>query len=118
MRQTLLKHLEKYLTGHETLKDVEAWVVGNLRELSRSEDTLLVEMVNNLDSDLVEFGEGILTEETLQDRIKAYYSSGLTIDQYYPMDISVPVISANSDTVSVEKDYSHSTTIYTNLVFS
>ena len=117
MDQTLLKHLDNFLLGSETVEDIEVWLTANLDEILDSRDALLVDLANNLESDLIEYGEDVLNEETLRDRIHSYYKGLTTIVNEASSETSVTEVGSSTETLNLKEDYSHSTTLYPTLSF-
>ena len=79
MLSQLLAEIDGYLAGQRTLRDVESWLVSRLQAISRSDDALTMEIANQVDADLIEFGEGILSEDVLWERWHDYVRRGRTV---------------------------------------
>ena len=82
----LLTHLraslERYLNQQGSLRDVEVWLLAHLQEILESGNQQVVELANQVDADLVEFGEGLLDEAILQDRFARYLAVSITSPEY------------------------------------
>lgn len=79
MLSQLLAEIDGYLAGQRTLRDVESWLVSRLQAISRSDDALAMEIANQVDADLIEFGEGILSEDVLWERWHDHVRRGRTV---------------------------------------
>ena len=60
MLMKLLEQTRSYLVGEITLRELENWLITNLQTILDSGDEKAFVIVNELDADLVEFGEGII----------------------------------------------------------
>jgi len=79
MDQELLDHIRDYLNDQCTLQDLEAWVLSNLQRILDSGDEKAIAHANEIDADLVELGEGIIDELTLQKHLQGFISERDTI---------------------------------------
>lgn len=58
-----------YLAGGRSLQEMETWVLEHLQEILDTPDVKAIEVVNQIDSLLVEKGEGLLTEDQLKSAL-------------------------------------------------
>jgi len=79
MDRELLDHIRDYLNDRCTLQDLEAWVLSNLQKILDSGDKATIDMANEIDADLVELGEGLVDELTLQKHLQRFISERDTI---------------------------------------
>lgn len=70
MLHQLLNYVECYLTERCSLRDLEAWLLSNLQGILDSGDKTAIEVANQVDADLIEFGEGLIDEATLRERLE------------------------------------------------
>lgn len=71
----LLNRADNYLTQRSSLKDLERWLLSNLQRVLDSGDKKAIEVANQIDADLVEFGEQLIDEATLRQRLEGYIRS-------------------------------------------
>lgn len=79
MLQQVLTCAYKYLNGFWTLKDLQTWLLSNLQRILESGDRAAIEMANEIDADLVELNEGLVSEMEVRARLASYVSSRETI---------------------------------------
>ena len=72
MRDQLLNVIDRYLTGAIPLRDLESWLVGNLQAILATGDAETIHVANQVDADLMELGEGLITERTVRDRLQRH----------------------------------------------
>lgn len=58
---------------------METWLVSRLHLIVRLDDPLALETANQVDADLIEHGEGLLDESTLQQRWQDYVSHAAAV---------------------------------------
>jgi len=68
----LLSLIQDYLDGLLTVRDVEMWLASRLQPIIRAGDPATVQLADNIDADLIEFGEGLIDEDTLKERWRGY----------------------------------------------
>ena len=66
--------LASYLNNSITMNELEEWIVTNLQKIIDTGDKKLNEIVDSIDADLVEVGEGILSEEDLRGAVQEYFN--------------------------------------------
>lgn len=71
MYQPLLSELSRFATGQSTASELERWLVSELQSILDSRDEEAIDLVNQVDSMLIEFGEGLATERDLLERVQA-----------------------------------------------
>lgn len=74
--------LERYLNQQGSLRDIEKWLLSNLQEILDSGNQQAVELTNQVDADLVEFGEGLIDEAMLKDRFARYLTASSVSSEY------------------------------------
>ena len=79
MLHQLLNYANHYLNGYCTLRDLQTWLLSNLQGILDSSDKTAIEVVNQIDADLVELGEGLIDEAGVRERIESYARFGETI---------------------------------------
>jgi hypothetical protein len=72
MNPTLKRTGEAYLSGGLSRDDLELWLVGSLQEILDSGDPESIAAADAIDADLIEVGEGILTEGEFRERLSAH----------------------------------------------
>lgn len=72
MLQELIKAVDEYLVGGRTLRDIEAWLAAGTRAIRASGDQRAADFANELDADLVDFGEGLINETEIRERWEGY----------------------------------------------
>lgn len=89
MFQALLNELTRYVNGLSNSRDLEAWVVSHLQAILDSGDERAVELANEVDSLLIELGEGLATEADLLDNAQAlvHANETVTVFQGQPADV-------------------------------
>ena len=68
--ERLLSQIRDYLLGRIKISELEEWLVGNLQAVLDSKDEKATDIANELDADLVEFGEGIIDESTIRQHLQ------------------------------------------------
>ena len=97
MDRELLDHIRDYLNDHCTLQDLESWLLSNLQRILDSGDEKAIDMANELDADLVELGEGLIDELTLQKHLQGFVSERDTIPVSSPDTEPVTTATKASD---------------------
>lgn len=72
MLNQLLDAIENYLNKQSTLKELETWLISHLQEILDSKDERAINKANQIDADIIEFGEGLIEENILNERFKSY----------------------------------------------
>lgn len=72
MLRQVLNYVNDYLNSHCTLRDLQTWLLSNLQRILDSGDEAAIEVANQIDADLVEFGEGLIDETAVRERIESY----------------------------------------------
>jgi hypothetical protein len=81
----LLNLVQDYLDGRLTVRHVEVWLTSRLQPIIRAGDPATVQLADSIDADLIEFGEGLIDEDTLRElwrgyldrvRVRVSFSSG------------------------------------------
>lgn len=78
MRDTLLSRVHDYLIGLSTIRELETWLLSHLQEILDTADQKGTELANQIDADLVELGEGVITASVFYDRLQNYYLATMT----------------------------------------
>lgn len=63
---TLHRVVLAYLTGDQTLREVEQWLVAHLQQCLDTHDALTMFVVNAIDGLIVEYHERLITEEEMK----------------------------------------------------
>jgi hypothetical protein len=71
MKTELQSRARSYLTGRLSRDDLELWLVGNLQQILDGGDSDEIAAANTLDADLIELGEGLLSEDEFRERLGA-----------------------------------------------
>ena len=82
--QQLRRRIDRYLEGHSSLQQLEEWLLSHLQQILDSGDATAIEIANKLDADLVELGEGLTDQGTLQQRLQSYLRGAETIQVTFP----------------------------------
>lgn len=93
----LLVQFDRYLTGRTSLRDLEGWLVSNLQQILDSGDETAIQAANQIDVDLVEFGEGLIDEATLVERIASWARLVETVSVNFPESIRLSSIKAGAN---------------------
>lgn len=72
MLRQVLNYVNDYLNSYCTLRDLQTWLLSNLQRILDSGDEAAIEVANQIDADLVEFGEGLIDETAVRERIESY----------------------------------------------
>jgi hypothetical protein len=72
MLYDLLNLVQGYLDGLVATQDVETWLTSRLQPIIRSADPATVQLADSIDADLIEYGEGLIDEDTLRERWRLY----------------------------------------------
>ena len=70
MLAKLLTQTNMYLLGRITLQELEEWLVANLQVILDSGDDRSTHLANELDAELIQYGEGIIDELTIREHIE------------------------------------------------
>jgi len=86
-----------------TLQDLESWVLSNLQRILDSGDEKAIAIANEIDADLVELGEGLIDELTLQKHLQGFISERDTILVSSPgtEPVTIAVAAASDKTIPV-----------------
>ena len=79
MFNELLNSIDSFLVGQSTLEDLENWLVGHLQDILDSGDQRATDIANQVDADLVEYGEGLMNISTLVNRLQSYVFNAHTL---------------------------------------
>jgi len=79
MLHELRGEIEGYLAGQQTLRNIESRLVSRLHTILGSGDLLAIEIANEVDADLMEFGDGLLEESELRERWQGYLRRTRTV---------------------------------------
>ncbi len=63
--------IDAYLVGQLSLRDVEMWVVAHLQDILDAGDTRAIEAADEVDTAIVELGEGLIGIQELRQRLEA-----------------------------------------------
>jgi hypothetical protein len=74
--------LERYLNQQGSLRDIEEWLLTHLQDILDSGNQQAVELANQVDADIVEFGEGLLDEAMLKARFVRYLTGSSISSEY------------------------------------
>ena len=100
----LLETIKSYVLGEITLQELEEWLLSNLQDILDSGDKRAADIANEMDADLVEFAEGIVSESDIRDHLQRYMVS-LTPIIYTDSGVAVStdVIIFDSVTAAVQQ---------------
>ncbi len=84
MRSQLRDQIVLYLEGRSSLQELEEWLLSNLQQILDFGDEAAIEIANKVDADLVELGEGLTDQVTLQQRLQSYLRGAETIQVTFP----------------------------------
>ena len=102
----LLKTIKSYVLGTITLQELEEWLLSHMQDILNSGDERAAVIANELDADLVEFTEGILSESDIREKLQRYMIS-LTPIIYTDTGVTVSTDMITSDSVTAEvKEFS------------
>ena len=102
----LLKTIKSYVLGTITLQELEEWLLSHMQDILNSGDERAAGIANELDADLVEFTEGILSESDIREKLQRYMIS-LTPIIYTDTGVTVSTDMITSDSVTAEvKEFS------------
>ena len=79
MRTQLLHRIHLYLIRMLPYLELESWLIEHLQQILDSGEAATIELANQVDADLVELGEGLLTEQELSRRLERYLRLAETI---------------------------------------
>ena len=102
----LLSHLSRLLEGylhrHNSLTEVEGWLLLNLQTILDSNNQETIAFANQVDADLVELRERLLDEAMLRERFKRYLTLHPALLEYTQATPNVKfVFSSNPSTCYV-----------------
>ncbi len=89
MRSQLRDQIVLYLEGRSSLQELEERLLSHLQQILDSGDEAAIEIANKVDADLVELGEGLTDQVTLQWRLQSYLRGAETIQVTFPETRSV-----------------------------
>lgn len=72
MLAELLNTTNAYLMGRITLHQLEEWLLTNLQSILDCGDDRAIKIANELDADLVEFGENLIDKSTIREHLQRY----------------------------------------------
>lgn len=81
--------MDSYLLGQITIESLEDWLVINLQKILDSGDQDCIALANNLDADVVELNEGLITTALIRERLQNYILNRQTILIEYGQILSV-----------------------------
>ncbi len=64
--------MDFYLLGQITIENLEDWLVSNLQKILDSGDQDCIALANNLDVDVVELNEGLITTALIREHLQNY----------------------------------------------
>jgi len=106
MLAQLLCYIDSYLVLHSTLQDLETWLVSNLQRILDSGEEAAIDLANEIDADLVEFGEGIMDELAFRERLQGYVRIGDTFPlEYYETQPIVIIDATTPREVSLQHSF-------------
>ena len=76
MDTALLTNILCYLDGHCSLHKLEVWLLANLQSILDSGDNASIEIANYLDADLIQYGEGLIEEGSVVERLRYSLKEG------------------------------------------
>ncbi|MCD6599649.1 MAG: hypothetical protein J7L19_03660 [Dehalococcoidia bacterium] len=118
MFNELLNQIEGHQNTDSTLRDLQTWLLSNLQNILDSGDTVAIDIANQIDADLVQLGEDVIDEKTLQERLERYRSSMETILIDLPKQHhDIPSTSVN-ETIRSQVDLSPVTDLYLSHAFA
>jgi len=80
MRAQLAQIIHRYLIGELRVQELEDWLVSQLQRILDGGDRIAMEIADEVDADLVWFGERLISEKILRDRLWVYLSRLNTIN--------------------------------------
>jgi hypothetical protein len=105
MIRELLDNILSYLNAYITLQQLETWLVSNLQKIINSNDRDAVQVANDVDACLVEFGEGLIDLGTLHAHLESYIELHQSLSLSFN-DTQNPVITKSTAAVSTINDRS------------
>lgn len=82
MLQQLLTQVRSYLDSALALEDLETWLIQNLQAIIDSGDRVALWVANQIDADLVEFGEGLFGEDILRRRLQVFCETATRMSSF------------------------------------
>ena len=70
MLREIVRQTEAYLLGRCSTQELEGWLIANLDMILRSGDAWAIKLANELDADLMELGEGLMSEDEFNGKLK------------------------------------------------
>jgi hypothetical protein len=71
MVRDMLRSVEDYLIGAQALRDLSGRLAEQTRAILQSGDERAIELLNQLEADLIDISEGVLTEEAFREQWQA-----------------------------------------------
>lgn len=71
----LLSYLEGYLQGRHALQEIEEWLLGSLQQILDSGNQKLIRLANQVDADLMEYNDEVISESELRERFAKHLVS-------------------------------------------
>lgn len=105
MRDTLLSRIHDCLIGLSTIRELEAWLLSHLQEILDTADQKGIELANQIDADLVELGEGVITESVFYSRLQRYYLTAETISASFPKSVEGTRVHAGTSAETIHRCY-------------
>ena len=105
MFNELLNSIDSFLLGQSTLEDLENWLVAHLQDILDSGDQRATNIANQVDADLVEYGEGLVNISTLVERLQSYVFNAHTLAVGYIQTQSVDTNTTFDATQVVEHPF-------------
>ncbi len=103
MARDLLVQFDRYLTGGTSLRDLERWLVSNLQEILNCGDKTAIQAANQVDADLMEFGEGLIDGTTLLERIASWARLVETVSVNFSESTPLFTVEAGANTETFRK---------------
>lgn len=108
MDKELLKAVDKYLVGAQALRDLAGSVAEVARTVLQSNDQHAIELLNQLEADLVDVSEGLLSEESFREQWEARTRIARTHSLEFLPGGSRQVTASNAVTLRFRESYAHS----------
>lgn len=105
MIREIREHIDSYLVGRSSLRDLESWVLSNLQTILSSGDETAIDIANQIDADLVELSEQLTDEITLRGRFAGYVARSLTLYGNIPQNNHVATISGGTSDVTTKRQW-------------
>lgn len=100
MVRELARVVDEYVVGLQSLRDFESWLAGRLRHIHQGGDAEAIALAEQIDADLIDFGEGLLDEAELRERLGARVRAVDTIVLQEP-----PVMQNTAEAITLRRHY-------------